>query len=91
MKIGQGVFEVRGLVRVKNEVGSGVGGSLMVIKESNEEEAVGQEYLPIHLALGRTGPVVKQTWVIVDLGVFYSQPGGCQGCWLMIRLVVSNH
>ena len=82
---------VREFVRVRNKVGLEVGGSPMVMEESDKEEAVGQEYLPILLALGKTEPVVRQKQVIVDHIVSDSQLEVCQGCWLTTQLIVSSH
>ena len=61
-----------------------------VVVESDGAKVVGQEYLPIHLALGRMVPVVEQMWVVVDLGAFDSQPAGCRGCLLAIQLILLN-
>ena len=66
---------------VKSEVVLEVGESLKVMGENDEVKAVGQEYLPILLALGRMEPVVGQKQVIVDHVVSGSQLGGCQ-CFL---------
>ena len=61
-----------------------MGRSPKVMAGSDGGEVVGQEYLPIPLALGKRGPVVIQMRVIVDCAVFDSQPGGCRDCWLTI-------
>ena len=54
-----------------------MGRSPKVVAGSDRGEVVGQEYLPILLALGKRGPVVVQMQVVVDHAVFDSQPGGC--------------
>ena len=69
----------------------GVDKNPMVMEESDEEEAVEQEYLPTLLALGKKVLVVEQTQVVVDLEVFDFLPGGCRGYLLMIQHVPLNH
>ena len=58
MKIGQEVFEVMGCERVKFMVGSGVGGSPMVVEENVEASVVKLVCLPTHPASGREEQVV---------------------------------
>ena len=72
---------VKGYVRMKSEEVLGVGGSLRVMVENDEVMVVGQEYLPILLALDRRVPVVEQTQVIVGLRVFGSPYAQFLNCW----------
>ena len=76
---------------VKSMAELGVSKSLKVVEENDMGEIVGQEYLPTHLALGRKGLVVKQTWVIVELRVFGSWLGGCQDCLSQIQCILLTH
>ena len=85
------MFGVREFERVKSEAELGVGGSPMVEEKNDEGEVVGQEYLPILLALGKTEPVVGQKQVVVDHVVSDSQLEVCQDCLLTTRLIVSGH
>ena len=66
MKIGQEVFGVKELEMGKSMVELVVGGSPKVMEGSVVEGVVGQEYLPILLALGKMKPVVRQKQVVVD-------------------------
>ena len=68
-----------------------VGESLKVMVGSGGGEVVGQEYLPILLALGKMELVVGQMRVVVDRAVFSFQLGGCRGYWLMIQPIQLNH
>ena len=75
----------------KFKVVLGVDESPKVMVGSDGVMVVGQEYLPILLALDKREPVVRQKQVIVDHIVSNFQLGVYQDCWLTTRLVVSNH
>ena len=66
---------------MKFVVGLGVDESLMVVAGNDEVGVVGQECLPILLALDKMTPVVEQMQIIVDHTVFDFPFAQFQGCW----------
>ena len=68
-KIGQGVNVIGEFVTGKIGVVLVAGESPKVVAENGGVKVVGQEYLPTLPALGKKVLVVRQTWVVVVLGV----------------------